>query len=76
MKLRTTVFALAFLLSLSWLAAAQEKPKQPQSGTPKLVMASFKHDLGEIKPGDPLTYTFKVKNEGTAELQIINVAPS
>lgn len=76
MKLRTTVFALAFLLSLSWLAAAQERLKEAGSGQPKLAMASFKHDLGEIKPGDPLTYSFKVKNEGTAELQIINVAPS
>ncbi len=72
MKLRTTVLALAMVLSLSWLAAAQEKPKQ----MPKLAMASFKHDIGEIKPGDQLTYTFKVKNEGTADLQIINVAPS
>lgn len=46
------------------------------SAAPKLVIESLEHSFGKIAPGTPLTYTFKVRNEGDAELEIKNVSPS
>jgi len=55
------------------LASGQEKP----NGTsPKLVLQSFTHDFGEVQAGNPLKYSFIIKNEGNADLKIKNVAPS
>lgn len=55
------------------LALSQEKPN---GSSPKLVTQSFTHDFGEVKPGEPLNYSFIIKNEGNAELKITSVAPS
>lgn len=67
-------FALAMLLAIS--AAAQEKQQpKPAEGMPKLAVESFTHDFGEIKPGTPLRYAFKIKNEGKADLMILTVTP-
>lgn len=76
MKLVRTLFALALALSCATLALAQQNaaPKQT-SGAPKLVLQSFTHDFGEVKAGQPLTYSFKIKNEGTADLLIKSVSP-
>lgn len=41
-----------------------------------MVIDSFTHDFGEVKPGTPLRHIFKVKNEGKADLLINNVSPS
>jgi hypothetical protein len=43
---------------------------------PKLVIASMEHSFGEVKPGTPLKYTFKLKNEGQDNLEIKNVSPA
>jgi hypothetical protein len=40
------------------------------------MIASPEHSFGAVKPGTPLTYTFKIKNEGTSDLQIQSVQPS
>lgn len=55
------------------LASNQEKQK---GSSPKLVTQSFTHDFGEVEAGNPLNYSFIIKNEGSADLQIKNVAPS
>jgi hypothetical protein len=47
-----------------------------QTAAPKLVIAATEHNLGEVKRGATATYTFTVKNEGKADLEIRNVAPS
>lgn len=51
--------------------------QQKQNGaSPKIVTQSFTHDFGEVKAGEPLNYSFIIKNGGNADLQIKNVAPS
>lgn len=73
MKLRRTFLALSLMLASAAMATAQDKPAQ--SGEPKLVIASFTHDFGEVKPGTPLEYSFVIKNQGKADLLIKSVAP-
>ena len=81
MKLCKTVAALALLLTALPVTAHQKQtPVQPNAGTatgavPVLAVDSFTHDFGEVKPGDPLRYTFKIRNEGKADLLINSVAP-
>jgi hypothetical protein len=76
MKIREVVLTVALVISFSAAAAAQEKNGSPPSnGAPRLVIESFTHDFGEVKAGEPLKYSFKIKNEGTGVLQIKNVAP-
>ena len=74
MKWLKPITALALLLLLAAAAVAQDNPPKA-GGAPKLVIASQIHDFGEVKAGTPLRYTFKVKNEGSADLLIENVQP-
>jgi ABC-type transporter MlaC component len=67
MKKYLTLFSLLLLLAAT--AFAQDK-------APKLVIESVDHDFGKIKEGVKVTHTFKLKNEGTANLMIEGVAPS
>ena len=85
MKLIKSILVICLVAAFSISAAArQTQPSPPQNGVanppsgavPILVMESFTHDFGEVKPGTTLRYTFKVKNQGKADLQIVNVAPS
>ena len=72
MKFRYLVASIALGLMLFGIAVAQEKSS---SAPPKLVIASFTHDFGEVKAGTPLRYAFKVKNQGSANLLINSVSP-
>jgi hypothetical protein len=73
MKAKRILLLSALVLALASAAASQDnKP----ADAPKLVMDSFQHDFGEIKSGTALNYTFIVKNQGKANLEIRNVAPS
>jgi thiol-disulfide isomerase/thioredoxin len=47
----------------------------PEGGTPKLTVAEAAHDFGETWAGEPLTYTFRLKNEGSGTLEILKVKP-
>lgn len=75
MKCAKSIAALVAMLLFATAAIAQENPPKSNGGTPKLVIESPIHDFGEIKQGSPLRYTFKLKNEGTADLLIQNVQP-
>lgn len=83
MKFCKTISALALLTLTALSAAAHQKqtPVQPNVGSapsgavPVLVIESFTHDFGEVKPGDPLRYAFKIKNEGKVDLLINSVTP-
>lgn len=69
----------AFLLALSLCAHvfAQTAGKTDESpGVPKVAVKQATMNLGEVKPNSEAAATFIVKNEGTADLRIINVAPS
>jgi hypothetical protein len=56
--------------------ACQQTAGPAQAPAPKLVIESATHDFGEVKAGTPVSYSFIVKNEGTADLQIKSVAPA
>ena len=73
MKFVKLLSALLLAFAAPGIAAAQESAAKP--GAPKLFVESFTHDFGEVKAGTPLRYTFKVKNEGSADLLIQNVQP-
>jgi hypothetical protein len=77
MRLTNRVAALVLIAIVTTaspvLAFGQE---HPNGSAPKLVTQSFTHDFGEVKPGEPLKYSFIIKNEGNANLQITSVAPS
>lgn len=74
MKFRRTFLALALALAVMQSATAQGK-RTEQAAEPKMVVASFTHDFGEVKAGTPLTHSFVLKNQGKADLLIKNVAP-
>lgn len=73
MKSKLTMVLFALLMVSAFSVAASENP---QPGGPKLVIASLEHSFGKVKPGTPLTYAFKIKNQGDSNLEITNVAPS
>jgi hypothetical protein len=73
-------FAVALVIGLTSLAAAQEKLTEPGSGAenvrvPRLVIDEATHDFGEVKPGMPLQWIFKIKNVGNADLLILSLRP-
>jgi len=45
-------------------------------GTPKIVIDNREHDFGELNLRDKVEHTFTVKNEGTADLVILDAKPS
>jgi hypothetical protein len=46
-----------------------------QSGEPALVITSPSFDVGAVWEGDTISHAFEVKNEGKAELKILDVKP-
>ena len=74
MKLRaiiSTIACLTFAFVLGSASLAQQK-----TGAPKLVVDKVDFDFGKVTEGKPLSHTFKLKNEGSAELVIKNVSPA
>jgi hypothetical protein len=77
MKLKATILTLILAATFLVVAAKKKDPSiQSQSDQPKLVIASLEYSFGTVKAGSPLKYTFKVKNEGKAALEIKSVSPS
>jgi Protein of unknown function (DUF1573) len=77
MRLKATFIAI-ILSATVVVVAAQKKATNnaPGTGQPKLAMDSFEHSFGTVKAGTPLNHTFKIKNDGTAPLEITNVSPA
>lgn len=71
MRIRVSILAIALTVLCGPASMAQEK----KTAQPKLVIESLTHDFGEVKSGEPLSYQFKVKNEGGADLLIKSVTP-
>src|SRR5262245_42554051 len=79
-----TAIAISMLLLLllviaSPLAAFAQSVAQDgktSSPAPKLVVEEFEYRFGKVKEGDEVSHTFKIKNEGAAELVIHNVSPA
>jgi hypothetical protein len=74
MRFKKSLFSIALLLAFALTGAGQNK-QAAQTEMPKLVIDSFTHDFGEVKAGTPLNYSFIIKNQGKANLEIKNVAP-
>lgn len=74
MEFKKSLFSIALVLAFALVGGAQNKPTAPAE-MPKLVIESFTHDFGEVKAGTPLNYSFIIKNQGKANLEIKNVAP-
>jgi hypothetical protein len=74
MELKKSLFSLALVLAFALTGVAQTKEPSP-TDVPKLVIESFTHDFGEVKAGTPLNYSFIIKNQGKANLEIKSVAP-
>ncbi len=74
--MKRTFISLVLLLSFALVAVAQERGKESQGeDLPKLSIDSLTHDFGEVKSGSSLSYSFKVKNKGKADLIIKAVKP-
>jgi glutathione peroxidase len=69
---------LLFITALPCAAFAQNGAKdgKTSSAAPKLVVEEFEYRFGKVKEGDEVSHTFKIKNEGAAELIIHNVSPA
>ena len=80
-KFLSAALALAFALAVVALGQAQQAPKPEansakKEAAPKLAISKTQFDFGEIKKGTLAEHSFTIKNEGTADLVINNVAPS
>ena len=62
-----TAFIVLLILGISRVDSAEQKPT--------LVIPENKHDAGTQWEGEIVSHTYEVKNEGTAELQILKVKP-
>jgi hypothetical protein len=83
MRFKLISTALTFVLALAVVASGQtQQAAKPEAeaakkgGAPKLAISKTQHDFGQIKQGTLAQYSFTLKNEGTADLVINNVAPS
>lgn len=77
MKLKATISVLILMaVVLAITAITKSSAKSSEADQPKLVMDSLEHSFGAVKAGTPLNFTFKVKNEGKADLEIKSVSPS
>ncbi|HEX8090991.1 MAG TPA: DUF1573 domain-containing protein [Blastocatellia bacterium] len=76
MKLMRIITALSLALLFAVTVAAQQgQPPNKGGDLPKLVITELVHDFGEVKAGTPLRHSFKIRNEGKADLLIQSVTP-
>lgn len=69
---------LLWLLPLPVVGQTEKVEKAGESARPgpRLVIDALEHDLGGVKRSDGAEHTFKFRNEGTSDLEILRVAPS
>jgi hypothetical protein len=67
------VFLPVLVLLFAGAAMATDEASAP---APQLVVDSFEHSFGKVKPGTPLSYTFEIENKGSSDLEIASVTPS
>ena len=76
-KLLATALALVFAAGLFGAAPVRCEPakKVPPGKAPKAVVDVMSIQVGDVLESQDIEYTFMVRNEGDAELQILNVHP-
>ena len=70
---KRTLPTLAFLAAFVLLAFFFQ-PLTAEGG-PVAVFPVTEHDVGAVKQGENIEYTFTVQNKGDANLEILRVAP-
>jgi len=82
---RLLACALLVALALAGAALGQERKDQPAApgqdpkdrpAAPKIAIQTLEYNFGEVKKGENAQHIFTFKNEGKADLEIKNVAPS
>lgn len=73
-RLAIAVLLLLFTAALPFIVFGQNGDAKPSA--PKLVIEEREYDFGKVKEGEEVSHTFKIKNEGVAELIIHNVSPA
>jgi hypothetical protein len=73
-RLLAAVLVLIFVAGLVGVAFAAPKGKATGK-TPKLVIENKAIQLGEVLEGQDYLHTYKLKNVGEVEVQILNVRP-
>lgn len=81
MKLKTINLIAVFVCALALAVSAFGQDKAASDKTagqtaPKLSVDNTKFEFGKVKEGEEVKHVFKIKNEGTAELVILNVSPA
>lgn len=56
--------------------STSEETVATQTGMPKLTVDNQVHDFGDLNLNDRAEHTFVIKNEGTADLVILEARPS
>ena len=72
MRNRTTLNLV--LLAAVVLLVSVLPPLMAEDG-PVAVFPETEHDVGTVKQGANIEYTFTVQNKGTTDLEILRVAP-
>src|SRR5262245_43629430 len=73
-KLTTAISLLLGAAALPFVVFGQNGDAKPSA--PKLVIEEYEYNFGIVKDGEEVSHTFKIKNEGAAELIIHNVSPA
>lgn len=68
-RLVTMFLVVAFALTAVSVTSADDTP------TPRISIVEMRHDLGQVFEREIYRYEFKVKNTGTADLEIKKVKP-
>src|SRR5262245_62455107 len=81
-KFTAVISLLSLIIALPFAAfaqaTAQDSAQDGQTGpaAPKIALEELEHNFGRVKQGLEVSHTFKIKNEGAAELVIHNVSPA
>ena len=76
MNMQRGILAAALVVALSIpLFGAAFARGRPADEAPRLVIDNLTAQLGELIEGQDFLYTFKIKNAGDADLQILSVRP-
>ncbi len=76
MKLKTLNLITLLVCTLALTVSAFAQDKAASQDVPKLTVDNAKHEFGKVKEGEEVKHVFKIKNEGKAELVILNVSPA
>ncbi len=81
-RFTTLISLLSLIIALPFSALAQATTQdgaqdgKTKPAAPKISVEAPEHNFGRVIEGEEVSHTFKIKNEGAAELIIHNVSPA